>query len=115
MVRAAARVLSSADERMKSVPFASHGTAGMTDSSYVVGQLYFFVLERVVGRDALLGALRDLSQSKRATGASFRDLTTLLEARFPKTIAVDADWVSTPAWREKLAKAKSLEALAAEY
>lgn len=75
----------------QSVPFASYGTAGMTDASYGVGQLYFFVLERVVGREALLGALRDLCQSKKVPGASFRDFTTLLEARFPKAGKVDAD------------------------
>lgn len=113
--RAVARVLSSGDERLKSVPFESYGTVGMTDMSYGVGQLYFLVLERVVGREALLGALRDLCQSKRASGASFRDLTTLLEARFPKVAAVDADWVTSTAWREKLAKSGTLEALSAAY
>ena len=113
--RAVARVLSSTDERLKSVPFASYGTAGMTDASYGVGQLYFFVLERVIGREALLGVLRDLCQSKKVPGASFRDFTNLLEARFPNTGKVDADWVSSTAWREKLAKASSLDALAAAY
>ena len=112
---AVARVLSSSDERLKSVPFASYGTADMTDSSYGVGRLYFLVLERVVGREALLGALRDFCQSRKEKGASFRDLTALLEARFPKAVAIDRDWVSSTAWREKLAKAGSVEGVAAAY
>jgi aminopeptidase N len=113
--RPVASVLASPDGRLKSVPFASYGVEGMTDSAYGVGRLYFLVLERVVGRDALLAALRDFSRSKRAGGATFRDLTTLLEARFAKAAAVDADWVTSAAWREKLAKAGSLEAMAAAY
>jgi hypothetical protein len=113
--RTVARVLASSDDRLNSVPFASYGSAGMTDESYTVGQLYFLVLERVVGRAALLGALRDLCQSRKATGASFRDLTALLEARFPRAAAIDADWVSSTAWRGKLAAAGSIDALAAAY
>ena len=103
------------DEQLKRVPLKDYGKERMTDNSYGIGYLYLHVLEKVIGREQLLGVLHDYFQSYKIKGGTLRELTTLLESRYPLTRAIDADWIETPAWADKLTKAKSIEDLAATY
>jgi len=91
--RAVAGVLDSPDERLKSVPFASYGTQGMTDASYGVGRLYFLVLERVVGRDAKAAA-KTLGDSSgwMAQSAMVRDYRALKVGRRRRTVLCSTSW-----------------------
>jgi hypothetical protein len=103
------------EESLRREPFASYGTAAMTDWSYSVGRLYFALLDHALGRDALLAVLSQLYQAHKDDGVTFRDLTTLLERRDPRAARIDEEWVRTTAWTERVGKAVSFEALAAEY
>ncbi|HEX9163132.1 MAG TPA: hypothetical protein VF980_15615 [Thermoanaerobaculia bacterium] len=103
------------EPRLASIPLASFGASDMTDWSYRVGHLYFSLLERVIGRDALLGIVRDYYQANREKGATLKDFTALVEKRCPQASTISADWIYSTRWLEKLRTAGSLEALAAQY
>ena len=103
------------EPRLATIPLHEYGQNDMTDWSYVVGYFYFKVLERVIGRDALLGVLRDYYQTHRQDGATLDQFTSLLEQRFPKAKAIDADWIRSTEWLKKLQSAKSLDAVASQY
>ena len=103
------------EPRLATVPLASYGTESMGDWSYPVGDVYFNVLEAVIGREALLGVLHDWYQAHKTSGATLRDFTTLLEARYPKAKKIDDDWITSAAWLPKLRETPSVEQLAAKY
>lgn len=103
------------DPRVQTVPLASYGKEFMTDWSYSVGCLYFYLLESALGRDAVLGVVRDWYQTYKEKGATLNDFTSLLEKRYPKAKAIDADWITSTAWLPKLEKAKSITELAKQY
>ena len=97
------------------VPLRDYGKANLTDWSYNIGYLYFRVVEKKIGRPALLAVLRDYFQAHAATPGTLRDFTALLEKRYPETRAIDADWIETTGWTAKVTKASSFDALAASY
>jgi hypothetical protein len=103
------------DPQLGSVPLRDYGARGMTDLSYTVGYLYFYVLERVIGREALLADLREYFQSHKLEGGTLAQLTALLAERSPQSVPVTADWVDTARWLEKLRKAGSADAVAETY
>jgi len=115
--RMSAQVLQRAadDSRVQTVPLMAYGTENMTGWSYRVGDLYFHLLDAAIGREALLGVLRDWYQTHKTSGATLQDFTSLLESRYPKTKAIDDDWIRSTAWLAKLRDIPSPEQLAAKY
>jgi aminopeptidase N len=97
------------------VPLAEFGAKGLTDYAYSVGFLYFYVLDRAVGDAAFLHAMRDIYQSHKAPGITTAELTAALEARFPCVAAIDADWVRSTRWLERLRSGQTPAAIAAGY
>lgn len=106
---------SAKEPRLSTVPLASYGTERMGDWSYPVGAVYFHLLQAVIGRDALLGVLREWYQTHKTSGATLRDFTTLLESRYPRAKKIDDDWITSAAWLPKLRESPSVEQLAAKY
>jgi len=90
------------DSRVQTVPLMAYGKENMTGWSYRVGDLYFHLLDAAIGREALLGVLRDWYQTYKIKGATLQDFTSLLESRYPKTKAIDDDWIRSTAWLPKL-------------
>ena len=103
------------EPKLATVPLHSYGVASMTDWSYSVGFLYFTLLEKVIGRDALLGVFRDYYQKNRQQGATLDQFLALLEQRYPKAKAIDDDWIRSTKWYSELQRAKSLEAITSLY
>jgi len=103
------------DARVQTVPLMAYGKENMTGWSYRVGDLYFHLLDAAIGREALRGVLRDWYQTHKTSGATLQDFTSLLESRYPKTKAIDDDWIRSTAWLAKLRESPSAEQLAAKY
>jgi aminopeptidase N len=103
------------DARLTRVPLKDYGKEEMTDNAYGIGYLYLRVIERVIGREQLLGVLHDYFQTHKVNGGTLLAFTTMLELRYPATRRIDADWIETAAWTGKLTNAKSLEEVVAVY
>lgn len=102
----------SEDEQLRRVPLRDYGKEDIGGNSYTVGFLYFKIVERVIGRDALLSVMRDYYQSRDDTLAGF---TSLLAKRYPQTRAITSDWIDSAKWAEMLPHAQSLDALVTIY
>ncbi len=114
----AARVLRTLEETpsYQGVPFSAYGERGMTDLSYGTGFLMFYLLDRLMGTEALYQALRAHFQSHHESGGSFEDLATQLRAASPRPLdPFLRDWLSTTGWQERWASSGSAAALLESY
>ena len=67
----------------RDIPFPDYGRRRMTDLSYSSGFLMFYLLDRLMGTEALLAGLRHHYQRHRATSGSFEDLAGALDEASP--------------------------------
>jgi hypothetical protein len=114
----AERLLTLAKEnpRLQSVPLASYGKEGMTDFSYSVGAILFYLLDRVVGPakfDELIGSYYQKNKTFGAGSAEFLREATVLGG--PRAAAVLHDWFETVRWYERLCAGESITHMAESY
>jgi hypothetical protein len=101
--------------RCDSVPFASYGTAGMTDDSYSVGMLMFYTLYQVMGAERFDRAYRDFYQGHREGGGSTAQLAAAFTAADPASGPVLHDWLLTTRWYARLKAGESLPQMIEGY
>ena len=93
-----------------SVPFEAYGEAGLTDRSYQVGLLMFYLLYRLLGADAFDRAYRAFVLQYRDTGATTADLLATFARESPSSgQPIFDDWLMTTRWYSRLASGESLQ------
>ncbi len=101
--------------RCDSVPFASYGTAGLTDRSYSVGMLMFYALSQTLGSDAFDRGYRGFFQQYRDKGATTADLVAALRRASPKSERILKDWLLTTRWYTRLASGETVRQMVEDY
>jgi hypothetical protein len=101
--------------RCDSVPFASYGTADLTDRSYSVGMLMFYALSQVLGPDVFDRAYRGFFQQYRETGATTADLVAAFRRASPKSERILTDWLLTTRWYARLASGETVRQIVDDY
>jgi hypothetical protein len=112
----AERLLALAREnpKLRSVPLASYGKERMTDFSYSVGGILFWLLDRAVGPakfDEIIASYYKNHKTSGAGSAEFLREATALGG--PPAAAVLHDWFVTARWYELLSSGESLAEIAA--
>ena len=67
--------------RLLEVPMIDYGREQLTDYSYTYGMLFFYVLSKVAGQEAMLQAVRSIYQSFYQTGATAKQFLEHLQTR----------------------------------
>ena len=67
--------------RLLEVPMIDYGREQLTDYSYTYGMLFFYVLSKVAGQEAVLQAVRSIYQSFYQTGATAKQFLEHLQTR----------------------------------
>jgi hypothetical protein len=93
-----------------------YGEKDLTDLSYRVGEIFFYLLYRTLGEQAFLGTIAGFYRDHRQTGATAREFIEY----FRKRAGVDMDkifteWVFTPEAAEIVAAGTSLQDLLRRY
>jgi hypothetical protein len=101
--------------RCDSVPLVEYGRAGLTDRSYSVGLLLFYVLSRAMGAEAFDRSYRTFFQRYRDRGATSADLAAVFRAVSPRSDRIFADWLFTSRWHARLAAGEPLAQIVAAY
>ncbi len=95
------------DERLRNIPMAEYGVAGITNFSYSVGALMFYELAKAIGTDNLDHLIGEFYRKYYQTGGSTEDFAGLLK----KVDGAQADsvlekWLYSTDWTETLAEHK---------
>ena len=87
----------------RDIPFPDYGRRRMTDLSYSSGFLMFYLLDRLMGTEALLAGLRHHYQRHRATSGSFEDLAGALDETSPMRLdPFWEEWLESSRWVDRL-------------
>ena len=97
------------------VPMIHYGGAGLTDQSYSVGMLMFFVLYQVLGSESFDRAYAGFFQQHRVNGATTEDLIDAFRATSPRSDRVLQDWLLTTRWYSLLSSGKPFQQIVDEY
>lgn len=87
------------DPRVSTVPLADYGKQSMTDYSYSVGGLAFYLMYHVMGHDAFTRLVRDYYAKYAISGGSTDQFFAM--ARRVSPVPIDAlinDWITTTRW-----------------
>ena len=97
-------------------PLAAYGRAGLTDLSYSVGMLMFYVLDGVVGRERFDRIVGGYYQRYTATGATTDDFVAYARSvGGPEIDRFFHDWLFTAAWYDRVRDGADPEALVRAY
>ena len=85
--------------KWQQVPLVDYGRAQMTDLSYRMGGLFFYLLYHRVGGDAFNRIVGGFSRQYAGTGASSRDFVGYAEGHSPADLRpLFQDWFLTTKW-----------------
>jgi hypothetical protein len=88
------------------VPLIDYGRAQMTDLSYVVGALFFDLLERKVGPAVFRKIFRDYYALHVSSGGTTEQLMALIREHAGDRIEpLLQDWIYTPTWVDRVERA----------
>lgn len=100
----------------KSAPMIDYGKKDLTDLSYRLGQVLFYLLYKAMGEEAFLETVRSFYRDHRATGATAAQFVDDVKARARVDLdKIFAEWVFTPRAAEIVAGGTSLQDLARRY
>jgi len=97
-------------------PIIDFGKSGLTDLSYNKGMLYFYMLDKLAGRDRFLSAWADFYRRYGQKGAT----TAEFLGRMDETLGIDlarlnADWIFGTKASDLLLSSASFDEIAASY
>jgi len=100
----------------KTTPMIDYGKKDLTDLSYRMGQVFFYLLYRSLGEGAFLETVGSFRRDYRATGAT----TAQFVDHVKKSAGIDLDklfeeWVFTPRAAELIAAGTSLDEIVRRY
>ncbi len=116
MVRTAGRLLDRLTPETRTTPMLEYGSAGLTDLSYSVGAVMFYLLYEALGAerfDAVLGSYYRAHPRAGTTTRVFADWLSGAAPGLRETIL--EDWLFSTRGIARLAAGESLKSLAAEY
>jgi hypothetical protein len=97
-------------------PIIDFGETDLTDLSYSKGMLFFYILDRVAGREKLLRALAECHRRFAASGATTGEYVGRLKALLGQGIEpVLQDWIYGAGSSKLLESSLTLEQIAAGY
>ncbi|MGE5741024.1 MAG: hypothetical protein ACM32H_03215 [Candidatus Aminicenantes bacterium RBG_16_66_30] len=100
----------------KSTPMIDYGKKDLTDLSYRMGQILFYLLYKQLGEEAFLETAGSFYQDYRATGATAAQFVEHVKKRSRVNLdAIFEDWVFTPRAAEIVAAGTSLQDLVSRY
>ena len=87
------------DRRLSEVASRDYGRNGVTDFSYSVGGLMFYIMYRVMGHDSFTRLIREYYASYAMTGANLDQFMTMAKRLSPLPLdALFTDWVQSTRW-----------------
>lgn len=102
--------------KLGEVPMAEYGAHGMTDASYRVGLVMFYLIHEVAGHDIFGEIVGRFYHRHARTGGSTADFVALArEIGGPAIGRILDEWVITPAWSEPVAAGATREELLGRY
>lgn len=102
--------------RLLEVPMIDYGREQLTDYSYTYGMLFFYVLSKMAGQEALLQAVGSIYQSLYQTGATARQFLEHLQTRLDLSLeAFYQSWVFSTEAIHDVCGLSSLEDLVRKY
>jgi hypothetical protein len=116
--RLRASFLKACDKNPKAAgtPIIDYGKADLTDLSYNKGMLFFYMLDKVAGRENLLSALRDCQRQYMTSGATTQQYMDCLKAKLgPAIDPVVQDWLFGTRSSDLLESTQTLDQIAAGY
>ncbi len=105
-----------ADPRLGRVPMRDYGKEDMTDYSYTVGGLLFYLLHQTVGDETFDAILRGFIAESRERGGRASDLAAraaLLGGDGARRLF--REWFETTAWTDLISRSASVEELVPRY
>jgi len=104
------------DPKLATTPFAAYGRESMTDYSYSVGAICFYLLDRVVGTQKFNEIVGGYYQEYRRKGGNSSDFVAFAESRggVPAKKVLN-DWFSSTRWWDRLHAGESLEEMERSY
>ncbi len=104
------------DPKAAGTPIIDYGRADLTDLSYNKGMLFFYILDRLAGREKLLSALAECHRRFTVSGATTDEYMGSLKAALgPDIEPVTRDWVYGVRSSELLQSSLTLDQIAAGY
>jgi hypothetical protein len=116
MDRTAARLLQRLTPEQRTVPMIEYGSAGLTDLSYSVGALMFYLLHETLGAEGFDAALGSYYRAHSRIGTStreFADWLTEIAPALRETIL--EDWLFSTRGIERLTSGESLASMRDQY
>ena len=104
------------DTSLRSIPLQSYGTAGVTGHSYLVGEVFFALLHRMVGDSSFRAIVGGYWRQRRLTGGTTRQFAEF--AARQTSVNLDrlvADWIFTTAWYDTAVVAGTFAELVRRY
>lgn len=87
------------DPKLSTVPLVDYGSRSMTDYSYPVGSVAFYLMYRVMGHDAFTRLIREYYATYAAGGGSTAQLVDMARRVSPMPIdGLVEDWLRTTRW-----------------
>ncbi len=100
----------------RSVPMVDYGVKDMTDMSYNVGQIFYYLLYVRLGEDAFLKTIAGVLDEYRRAGATTREFIAALKRRAGVDLdKVCEEWVFSPRAAELITSGTSIEELSRRY
>lgn len=104
------------DPKAAATPIIDYGRADLTDLSYNKGMLFFYILDRLAGREKLLSALAECHRRFAVSGATTDEYMGCLKTALgPDIEPVIQDWVYGVRSSELLGSGLTLDQIAAGY
>ena len=104
------------NQKWQQVPLVDYGRAQMTDLSYRMGGLFFYLLYHRVGGDAFNRIVGGFSREYAGTGASSRDFVRYAEGHSPADLRpLFQDWFLTTNWVASVRAAETPQDLIRRY
>ena len=97
------------------VPMIHYGSAGLTDQSYSVGMLMFYLLYQVLGPETFDRTYAGFFQQYRDKGATTADLVAAFTAASPKCDRIFQDWLLTTRWYSLISSGRPFQQIVDEY
>jgi hypothetical protein len=100
----------------QTVPMIDYGVKDITDLSYTMGQVFFYLLYDRLGEEAFLKTIAGFYRDYRRTGATTRQFVESVKAQAGLDLdRLCEEWVFTPRAAELIAAGASLEDLVRRY
>ena len=100
----------------RAVPMIDYGVKDLTDLSYTVGQVFFYLLYDRLGEEEFLKTIAGFKHDYRGTGATTRQFVESVRKRATVDVGrLCEEWVFTPRAAELIVSGTSLEELSRRY